>query len=71
MTVRLTPVGTVRGRFVMPDHLTPVPFGVVRLVAGGRVIGQTTTPGSGDNIGDLHSSTTCPWETSASRVRIP
>ena len=51
VTVHLTPVGTVRGRFVMPDHLTPVPFGVVRLVANGRVIGQTTTPGSGEKIG--------------------
>jgi hypothetical protein len=51
VTVRLTAVGTVRGRFLMPDRLTPIPFGVVRLVAGGRVIGQTTTPGAGENLG--------------------
>ena len=51
VTVRMTSVGTVRGRFLMPDHLTPVPFGVVRLLANGRVIGQTTTPGSGDKVG--------------------
>ena len=34
--VRLTSTGTVRGRFLMPDGLTAIPYGVVKLTAGGR-----------------------------------
>ena len=40
-------VGTVRGHFLMPGG-APIPFGTVRLIAGGRAIGQVTTAGSGD-----------------------
>src|SRR6185436_2375680 len=31
-----------------PDRVTPLPFGTVRLWAGGRLIGQQTTAGEGD-----------------------
>ena len=50
--VPLTTTGTVTGVFRMPA--TPegpgaaIPYGIVQLVSGGRVIGQTTTEGSGD-----------------------
>jgi len=46
--VRLTSTGTVRGHFLMPDGLTTIPYGVVKLTANGRAIGQVTTAGSGD-----------------------
>jgi hypothetical protein len=46
--VALSITGSVQGRFLMPDGTTPIPFGTVRLTAGGRVMGQTTTAGSGD-----------------------
>jgi hypothetical protein len=46
--VRLTTTGRVTGRFVMRDRTTPIPFGVVKLIAGGRAIGQTTSLGSGE-----------------------
>jgi hypothetical protein len=45
--VRLSVTGTIRGRFLMPDG-TPIPYGVVTLKVGERVIGQTTTAGSGE-----------------------
>jgi hypothetical protein len=47
MTVSLTVTGKVRGHFLRPDRTTSIAFGSVRLVAGGRVIGQTTTDASG------------------------
>lgn len=46
--VTLTTTGKVRGRFLKPDGATPIPFGIVRLVANGRTIGQTTTQGTGE-----------------------
>ena len=46
--VTLGATGTVRGHFVMPDGVTPIPFGIVRLIASGQVVGQVTTAGSGD-----------------------
>jgi hypothetical protein len=46
--VRLTSTGTVTGHFIMPDRTTPIPFGVVKLTAGGKAIGQVTTQGSTD-----------------------
>lgn len=47
--VRLTTTGRVRGRFLMPDGTTPIPYGVIRLSVGGRgVMGQVTTQGTGD-----------------------
>jgi Carboxypeptidase regulatory-like domain len=45
--VKVTPTGRVNGRFLMPAG-TPIPYGTVKLTAGGRVIGQATTLGSGD-----------------------
>jgi hypothetical protein len=51
MKVRLSMTGKVTGIFVAADGVTPVPFGAVSLTAGGRVIGQTTTQGSGPNAG--------------------
>src|SRR6185503_15185026 len=46
--VVMTTTGRVVGHFFMPDGVTPVPFGAISLVAGGRTIGQITTLGSGD-----------------------
>lgn len=46
--VALTTTGKVRGRFLKPDGVTPIPFAVVRLLANGRTIGQTTTQGTGE-----------------------
>ncbi len=53
LLVRVTPTGCVAGRFLMPDGLTPIPFGVVKLLAGpyGQVMGQATTPGAGPDVG--------------------
>jgi hypothetical protein len=51
MKVRLSMTGTVTGIFVAADGETPVPFGAIALTAGGRVIGQTTTQGSGPDVG--------------------
>ncbi|HEX7149902.1 MAG TPA: carboxypeptidase regulatory-like domain-containing protein [Thermoanaerobaculia bacterium] len=48
MTVALTTTGTVRGKFVRADGVTPIPFGSVKLVANNVVIGTTTTAGNGD-----------------------
>ena len=48
VTVRLTVTGSIQGRFLMPDAITPIAYGTIRLIAGGRVIGQTTSSGSGD-----------------------
>jgi hypothetical protein len=45
--VRFGAMGTVRGRFLMPDG-KPIPFGTVKLIASGRTIGQLTTPNVGD-----------------------
>jgi hypothetical protein len=45
--VTLGATGTVRGHFLMPGG-APIPYGAVRLIAGGQVIAQTTTAGSGD-----------------------
>lgn len=46
--VQLSSTGTVQGHFFMPDHTTPIAYGIVQLTASGRVIGQTTTLGIGD-----------------------
>ena len=48
ITVRLTVTGTVRGRFLMPDGVTPIPYGAVKLTAGGRSLGQSVTRGGVD-----------------------
>ncbi|MBX7183681.1 MAG: carboxypeptidase regulatory-like domain-containing protein, partial [Vicinamibacteria bacterium] len=43
-TVRVTTTGTVRGRFLHPvGDDSPIPYGSVRLLVGGRLIGQVTT----------------------------
>ena len=47
LEIRLSAVGTVAGHFRLPDG-SPIPFGVVKLLSGGQVIGQTTTLGAGD-----------------------
>ena len=47
LEVRLNAVGVVEGHFRMPDT-TPIPFATVKLLSGGRAIGQTTTAGAGD-----------------------
>lgn len=46
--VQLTTTGTVQGHFYMPDRTTPVPYGVIRLLAGGKLIGQVLAEGTGD-----------------------
>ncbi len=47
--VRLTVTGRVAGHFVMPGpERTPIPLGVVRLLAGGRELGRITTQSAGD-----------------------
>lgn len=51
LKVRLSMTGRVSGVFVEADGTTPVPFGAVTLTAGGRVLGRTTTEGSGPNAG--------------------
>ncbi|MEA2464338.1 MAG: large repetitive protein, partial [Acidobacteriota bacterium] len=48
LKVAMTTTGKIRGKFLRPDGVTPIPFGIVKLIAGNRVIGQTATPGSGD-----------------------
>jgi hypothetical protein len=48
LKLRLTSTGTVRGRFLMPDAVTTIPFGAIKLTAGNKPIGQITTAGSGD-----------------------
>ncbi|HET8775704.1 MAG TPA: carboxypeptidase regulatory-like domain-containing protein [Thermoanaerobaculia bacterium] len=56
LKVAMTTTGKVRGRFLRPDGTTPIPFGIVKLIAGNRVIGQTATLGSGpstDSIGSF------------------
>jgi hypothetical protein len=46
--VQLSSVGRVVGRFLWADRETPLPLGVVTLVAGGRAIGQQTTASEGE-----------------------
>ncbi len=47
--VQLTTTGTVQGHFYLPDGVTTIPNAIVQLTsAGGRVIGQVTTLGTGD-----------------------
>jgi len=53
VTVKLNPTGSVRGDFVMPDGETLIPYALVTLVVNGRAVGQTTTPGTGDQIGEF------------------
>ena len=53
VTVRLNPTGTVRGLFVMPDRTTKIPYALVTLLVNGRAVGQTTTPGSGELLGQF------------------
>ena len=65
--VTVTRTGSVRGRFLMPDQ-TPIPFGTVKLLSGGQVIGQTTTVGSGPRSAPS-PSTSSPWARSRSRRR--
>ena len=48
VTVRLTTTGRVTGHFLKRDRTTPVPNGLVKLLAGGRLVGQVATAGSGD-----------------------
>jgi hypothetical protein len=50
LTVALTTTGTVQGYFLRADGNTPIPFGSVKLVVGGRTVGQATTDGV-DDIG--------------------
>ena len=48
VVVRLNAVGTVEGTFFQADGTTPIPFGVVKLLSGGQVLGQVTTAGAGE-----------------------
>jgi protocatechuate 3,4-dioxygenase beta subunit len=48
LKVAMTTTGKIRGKFLRPDGTTPIPFGIVKLIAGNRVIGQTATAGSGE-----------------------
>ena len=48
VTVRLTVTGTVRGRFLRPDGVTPIPLASVRVLASGRTIGEMTTSTGAD-----------------------
>lgn len=48
LTVALTTTGTVKGHFRRADGTTPIPFGSVKLVVGGRTVGQATTDGVQD-----------------------
>jgi len=51
--VRVTTTGTVRGRFLRPlGDDAPIALGSVRLVVGGRVIGQVTTSAT-DPVGEF------------------
>lgn len=50
VNVRLAATGTVRGRFLMRDQTTPIPYGQVRLFVGSRELGQATTA-AGTDIG--------------------
>ena len=45
--VTLGATGAVQGHFLMPGG-APIPYGAVRLIAGGQAIAQATTAGSGD-----------------------
>jgi hypothetical protein len=47
VVVRYGITGTVRGRFLLPNG-TAIPYGIVKLLAAGREIGQATTAGSGE-----------------------
>jgi hypothetical protein len=49
--VTLSITGRVAGVFVQPDGATPIPFGAITLYSGGRLLGQTTTQGSGSEVG--------------------
>ncbi len=51
LEVRMSITGSVSGLFVAADGSTPVPFGAVTLIANGHVLGQTTTQGSGEDVG--------------------
>ena len=53
VTVRLNPTGSIRGTFLMPDRETRIPYALVTLLVNGRAVGQTTTPGTGDLIGQF------------------
>ncbi|HEX2060055.1 MAG TPA: carboxypeptidase-like regulatory domain-containing protein, partial [Thermoanaerobaculia bacterium] len=48
MTVALTTTGTVKGHFRRADGTTPIPFGSVKLVVAGRIVGSVTTDGVSD-----------------------
>lgn len=48
VTVQLTTTGSVSGHFYRADGVTPIPFGIVQLIASDKAIGQVTTSGSGD-----------------------
>lgn len=52
--VRLTTTGTVSGRFQLPGTSEPVGLASVRLLSGGRLVGQVTTPAAGPDMGRFH-----------------
>ncbi|HKY34350.1 MAG TPA: carboxypeptidase regulatory-like domain-containing protein [Polyangiaceae bacterium] len=54
MKVRLSITAGVSGVFLAADGVTPVPFGQITLYANGRVLGQTTSGGSGESLGKFH-----------------
>jgi hypothetical protein len=51
LKVTLSITGRVSGVFVQPDGTTPIPFGAITLTQNGRVLGQTTTQGTGTEVG--------------------
>jgi hypothetical protein len=48
LTVTITTTGTVKGHFYKADGVTPIPFGAVRILANGTLIGSATTNGTDD-----------------------
>ena len=53
VSVSLNPTGSVKGTFLMPDRETRIPYALVTLLVNGRAVGQTTTPGTGPQIGEF------------------
>jgi len=48
ISVTVSDTGTIKGRFLMPDHVTPIPYATVTLKLGPKVIGRATTASSGE-----------------------
>lgn len=51
LRVTLSITGRVSGLFVGPNGTTPIPFGSITLTQNGSILGQTTSLGSGADVG--------------------